>query len=80
MKIDRWKDAEWKLSDRGEPLGFVREFNGVYWVYIDGDDGEPHGYRRLVDPIRSLQPPKPRRQRIVYFRGALTRRREDESE
>jgi hypothetical protein len=33
MKIDRWKDAEWKLSDRGEPLGFVREFNGVLGLY-----------------------------------------------
>jgi hypothetical protein len=57
----------------------VREFNGTFWVYRDGDD-EPRGYRRLLDAIRSLQPRKPRRRSLVYYRVALTRRSEDESE
>jgi hypothetical protein len=79
MKIERTQD-EWKLSERATPLGFVREFNGTFWVYRDGDD-EPRGYRRLLDAIRSLQPRKPRRSRRVYVRGTLMRQTtEDEDE
>jgi hypothetical protein len=36
MRIDRADAAEWKLSDDGRALGFVREFCGAFNVYRSG--------------------------------------------
>jgi hypothetical protein len=79
MKIDK-HDAEWKLSEGNETLGFVREFLGSFFVYRSGaSHTEPQGpYRSMREAVNSLQRRARRKRGLVYYRGALTRRREED--
>ena len=79
MKIDK-HDAEWKLSEGNETLGFVREFLGSFFVYRSGaSHTQPQGpYRSMREAVNSLQRRAKRKRGLVYFKGALTRRREED--
>jgi hypothetical protein len=79
MKIDK-HDTEWRLSEGHETLGYVREWLGSFFVYRSGaSHTQPLGpYRSMRDAVNSLQRRPKRKRGLVYFRGALTRRREDE--
>jgi hypothetical protein len=80
MKIERGED-EWKLTDDGAPVAIIRPWLGAYLVFLSGQSHErPLIFRSMLDALKAVQPEKPRRKRMVYFRGTLQRRSEDESE
>jgi hypothetical protein len=79
MKIER-QDDEWKLTHAGESVAIVREGQGAFFVLRHPDDDRPLVFRSMLDALRHVQPPPPKRKRMVYLHGRLTRRSEDESE
>jgi hypothetical protein len=81
MKIERGEE-EWKLTHDGGPVAILRPWLGCYYVYLSDQSHErPLGpFRSMLEAIRHVQPSKPKHRRLVYLRGTLTRRSEDESE
>jgi hypothetical protein len=79
VKIDK-ADVEWKITEGSQTLGFVREFLARWYVYPSGaSHTQPLGpFRNFRDALRALEQPPKRKRGQVYFRGALTRRRDEE--
>jgi hypothetical protein len=86
MKIDRQWSAhqpEWRLSLGETSLGFIRAFNGTFWLYRDREDEHPRCYRSFLDAVMALEPRKLKRSERVRWSGGWRARCDldyDESE